>query len=105
MIVIALLLLAGAASPPTAADVEAVEEARVIAPFVNETRTGRRYAEFAPEVETRNARCTEAPRGVYACTWDMRVKGYFDAAFGDWTHRAERLEFRGRCWRTVPLRR
>ena len=105
MITIALLLLTGAASPPTAADVQAVEESRVIAPFVDETPTGALHAEFAPAVETRNARCTGPRRGVYACTWDTRVKGYFDAAFGDWARRAERLEFRGGCWRTVASRR
>ena len=84
---------------PTASDVQAVEEMRVHEGRADVTREGRRFVEFAPTVQTRNASCTAVSQRVYDCVYDARLKEAFASEFGPWQARREQLERRKRRWR------
>src|ERR1051325_4179541 len=65
------------AGPPSAADVQNFETCLIIGPYVTHGRDGRAYAEFAPNVQTRNVACVETERaGVYRCSLERRVTGW-----------------------------
>ncbi|HEU0098053.1 MAG TPA: hypothetical protein VFQ67_04685 [Allosphingosinicella sp.] len=97
MILLAALLLASA--PPTAADVQAVEKARVLAPLTSYTRDGKAYVEFAPTVETRNPVCTSAADGAFDCAFESRTSDAFAPETARWEPRRERLVHQNGCWR------
>jgi hypothetical protein len=94
--VLAALLLIVAA--PTSADVQSVEETRVLQPLLDYTPDGRAYVEFAPTVETRNVACTAVCQETYECSVEARVKNAFDHKFGAWTARLERMAWRDGHW-------
>lgn len=96
MFVLAVLI---AVEVPTASDVQAVEEMRVHEGRADVTREGRRFVEFAPTVQTRNASCTAVSQRVYDCVYDARLKEAFASEFGPWQARREQLERRNRRWR------
>ena len=94
-----LLLLVANTAAPTAADVQAVEEARVFEPLIDQTRDGRAFVEFAPTAETRNAACAPISAEIYECRFEARVKDAFAQEFGAWVPRRARLTWHGDCWR------
>jgi hypothetical protein len=83
---------------PRAADIEAVETTRILAPVTEYTRDGRAYVEFAPTIETRAAACTPSEGGAWLCTFETRVRDFFESEFGPWQPRRERLAWRKGCW-------
>lgn len=95
----ALLLLLANVAAPTAADVQAVEETRVLDPITDYTRDGRAYVEFAPTVETRNVTCTPVSAEMYECSFETRVKDALSLEFGAWAPRRAKLTWRDDCWR------
>lgn len=96
---LALLVLFAHLAPPTAADVQATEERRVLEPLTDYTPDGRAYVEFAPTVETRNAACTPVSTAAFECSFEARVRDAFAQEFGEWTPRRTRLVWQGDCWR------
>ena len=98
-----LLLLAVAATAlPSASDVQAMEEGRVLEPFVSYDQRGRAFAEFAPVVQTRSVSCVRAEHGEADCTYHARVRDFFGSEFGPWETRRERLVWRNNRWVRLP---
>ena len=92
-------MLLASLGPPTAADVQATEERRVLEPLTDYTPDGRAYVEFAPTVETRNAACTPVSSAAFECRFETRVKDAFAQEFGEWTIRRTRLVWQADSWR------
>lgn len=90
-----------ATDSPTASDVRALEELRVLEPRSDIAKDGRRFVEFAPAVETRNLTCSSLSKRVYRCAYETRVKEMFDRDFGQWEARSEKLERQRGGWRRV----
>jgi hypothetical protein len=92
-------------TPPTAADVQAVEEARILEPLTDYSRDGRAYVERAPSIETRADSCAPIAANTFECTYETRLKDFLDPEFGPWEPRRERVEWRDGCWKRVALKR
>ncbi|WP_144037741.1 hypothetical protein [Sphingopyxis sp. KK2] len=90
-----------ALTAPSADDIQALEVTRVIGPYVDQTRDGRLYAEFAPDVETRGAMCEPVAGGSHDCRYEVRTKSFFDNAFGQWQPMSVRLRWKNGRWRVV----
>jgi hypothetical protein len=85
---------------PGSDDIQQLETARVLQPFVSPARDERGFVEFGPTVETRNVVC--APRGVtFLCTYESRIKDFL-GPFGAWEAHRETVQAgpKGR-WRFV----
>jgi hypothetical protein len=95
----ALLFLLANVAAPTGADIQAVEETRVLEPLTDYTQDGRAYVEFAPTVETRDVTCTPVSAEMYECSFETRVKDALSPEFGAWAPRRARLTWRDDCWR------
>ncbi|HEX7948364.1 MAG TPA: hypothetical protein VF495_27105 [Phenylobacterium sp.] len=103
---LALTLLAAAAvaTPPTAAEVQTLEMARVLDPLISSSREGRGYVEFAPTVETRDVACERTADGpTFKCVYEARVRRFFAQDFGPWQLREEIIRHRkGGGWVLTP---
>jgi hypothetical protein len=102
LVLLAVPLAAGCVHTPGARDIQAVETGRILAPQTDYTRDGRAYVEFAPTVETRGAVCTRVQGGAFECSFESRVRGFFDGEFGPWQKRREILVRRRGYWRLAP---
>lgn len=99
------LVALAAIAVPTASDVQAVEESRVLAPFVSYGRHGRAFAEFAPVVETRAVTCTSSAHEEADCSYEARARDFFASDFGPWATRREHLVRKKNCWVQLPSKR
>jgi hypothetical protein len=95
--VLFLLALLGAALP-SSADVHAFEVSRVLGPLTDHTRDATPFVEFAPAVETRNAKCISIRKNVADCDYQARAREFFAQEFSPWEMRHERLVWRNKCW-------
>jgi hypothetical protein len=92
------LLFSLALAVPSASDVQAMEVSRVLEPFVDYDRKGRRFVEFAPDVETRAVICVKAAENMADCTYETRIRDFVEPEFGPWETRRERLVRKRKCW-------
>jgi hypothetical protein len=89
-----------AASAPTASDVQAFEQTRLLAPLTSYAADGRAHAgSFAPAVETRAAACVFSEANEeFDCRYERRLKEALTSGWSDWETRQERLVWREGCW-------
>jgi len=97
-----LFLVSAATVVPNAPDVRLAEEARVLEPLAQYDANGRRFVEFAPVVEVRAVSCVAIAQDAADCTYESRVRDFFDPDFGPWVPRQTRLVLRKKCWLPLP---
>ena len=98
-----IVTVAASVVAPSSADVEAAERDRVLTPYVDHTIDGQAYVEFAPTVETRNVECAQKSGHGFECSFETRLKDFFDNDFGPWTARRVllRWDHKFKCWKIV----